>query len=515
MSKQIIIFDTTLRDGEQALQSSLSVQEKLEIALALETMGIDIIEAGFPISSPGDFKSVETISKKLKHSKICSLARCMKKDIDIAAEAMRFSKNFRIHIFLGTSPLHIQFKLKKSFSEIIDMAVCSIKQAKRYTDDIEFSCEDAGRTPINQLCYIVEHVIKAGATTINIPDTVGYTIPNEFGQIIKSLYDKVPNIDEAIVSVHCHNDLGMAVANSMAAIQSGARQIEGTINGIGERAGNTALEEIIMAIKLKEKNLDLHTNINHKKIYETSQIISQICNTTISSNKAIVGTNAFSHSSGIHQDGVLKNRKNYEIIIPESIGLKTVKLNLTSRSGRAAIKYHMQEMGYNETTYDIDKLYDGFLQMADKKGQIFDYDLEALAFINQKKEMKEHFRLEHFNIQFQSTGITETNITLYCGKVKKTEITETNNGSINAIYQTLNKITNFPIFFKKIQFVSSSKLINTLEQVKITIEYKKRQFHGIGCTKDIIASVVQGMIDALNNVWRAKKVETMFNNVKK
>ena len=510
MSEQIIIFDTTLRDGEQALQSSLSVQEKLKIALVLETMGIDIIEAGFPISSPGDFKSVETISKELKNSKICSLARCMKKDIDIAAESMRFSKNFRIHIFLGTSPLHIQFKLKKSFSEIIDMAVSSIKQAKRYTNDIEFSCEDAGRTPINQLCYIVEHAIKAGATTINIPDTVGYTIPNEFGQIIKSLYNTVPNIDKAILSVHCHDDLGMAVANSMAAIQSGARQIEGTINGIGERAGNTALEEIIMAIKLKEKNLNVYTNINHKKIYKTSQIISQICNTTIPSNKAIVGTNAFSHSSGIHQDGVLKNRKNYEIIIPESIGLKTVKLNLTSRSGRAAVKHHMKEMGYNETKYDINKLYDAFLQLADKKGQIFDYDLEALAFINQKKEITDHFRLKHFNIQFKSTGITNTNITLYCGKIVKTEITETKNGSINAIYHTLNKITNLPIMLKKVQLISSRTLINTVEQVKITIEYKKRQFHGIGSTKDIIASIMQGMINALNNIWRAKKIEMIL-----
>ncbi|HXK00672.1 MAG TPA: 2-isopropylmalate synthase [Buchnera sp. (in: enterobacteria)] len=515
MSEQIIIFDTTLRDGEQALQVSLSVQEKLKIALALENMGIDIIEAGFPISSPGDFKSVETISKELKNSKICSLARCIKKDIDVAAESMRFSKNFRIHIFLGTSPLHIQFKLKKSFSEIIDIAISSIKQAKRYTNDIEFSCEDAGRTPIDQLCCIVEYAITAGATTINIPDTVGYTIPNEFGHIIKSLYNKVPNIDKAVLSVHCHNDLGMAVANSMAAIQSGARQIEGTINGLGERAGNTALEEIIMAIKLKEKNLNLHTNVNHKKIYQTSQIISQICNTTIPSNKAIVGTNAFSHSSGIHQDGILKNRKNYEIITPESIGLKKVKFNLTSRSGRAAIKHYMKEMGYDETSYDINKLYNSFLQLADKKGQIFDYDLEYLAFIDQKKEMIEHFRLEKFNIQLQSTGITKTNITLYCGKIIKTEITTTKNGSIDGIYQTLKKITNFPIFLKKIQFIPATNLINTSEQVKIKIEYKKRQFHGIGFSKDIIESVIQGIIDALNHIWKAKKIEMILNNTKK
>ncbi|CAL4044104.1 2-isopropylmalate synthase [Buchnera aphidicola] len=515
MTEQIIIFDTTLRDGEQALQVSLNVEEKLKIALILEEMGIDIIEAGFPISSPGDFQSVEIISKTLKNSKICSLARCVKKDIEIAAEAMHFAKNFRIHIFLGTSPLHIQSKLNKSFSEIIDMATSSIKLAKRYTNDIEFSCEDAGRTPINQLCYIVENVIKAGATTINIPDTVGYTIPNEFGQIIRSLYNKVPNIDKVIVSVHCHNDLGMAVANSITAIQAGARQIEGTINGMGERAGNTALEEIILAIKLKKNSLNLNTNIHYEKIYKTSQIISQICNTIIPENKAIVGANAFSHSSGIHQDGVLKNRKNYEIITPESIGLKNNKLNLTSRSGRAALKYHMKEMGYGEKLYNIDKLYNAFLKLADKTGQVFDYDLEVLAFMDEKEQNTEYFRLEKFNIKSKSNGISSASIKLYCGNKIKTETMETQDGFIDAIYKTFKKITNFSMNFKKIKFIALKKSINTLDAVKITVEYKNRQFYGIGYNKDIITSLIHAMIHILNNIWKSKKVNIILKNLKK
>ncbi|CAL4325734.1 2-isopropylmalate synthase [Buchnera aphidicola] len=515
MSEQIIIFDTTLRDGEQALQSSLSTKKKLKIALSLEEMGIDIIEAGFPISSPGDFKSVEAISKKLKNSIICSLARCVQKDIDVAAEAMRFAKNFRIHIFLGTSPLHVKSKLKKSFSEIIDMAVFSIKQAKRYTNDIEFSCEDAGRTPINQLCYIVENVIKAGATTINIPDTVGCTIPHEFSQIIKSLYNKVPNIDKVVLSVHCHNDLGMATANSITAIQAGVRQIEGTMNGMGERAGNTALEEVIIAIKLKKNNLNLHTNIKHKKIYKTSKLISEICNTFIPSNKAIVGTNAFSHSSGIHQDGILKNRKNYEIITPESIGLKPIKLNLTSRSGRAAVKYHMIEMGYDEKLYNLDILYNSFLKLADKKGQVFDYELEALAFIDQKENDNEHFRLKKIDVQKQSIGITFSSIELYCGKKIKIAETKTKKGLINSIYITLNKIANFPIFLKNIQLITKKKKIHIEISTKVQIEYKKRQFYGIGNAKDIAESTALAIIHILNNIWRANKVNIILKNIKK
>lgn len=382
MTQQIIIFDTTLRDGEQALQSSLSVEAKLQIAYALEDLGVDIIEAGFPISSPGDFKSVQTISKNIKYSKICSLARCVDKDIDVAAEAMHLAHSFRIHVFLGTSTLHMKSKLRKTFEEIIEMVLFSIKRARKYTDDVEFSCEDAGRTSLDNLCRIVELAIKSGATTINIPDTVGYTLPSQFGKIISVLYQKVPNIHKAVLSVHCHDDLGMAAANSISAIQCGARQIEGTINGLGERAGNTALEEIFMIIKVRSDVLKFNTNIKYENIYKTSRIISKICNVPIPLNKAIIGSNAFSHSSGIHQDGVLKNRANYEIMEPKSIGMEEVPLNLTSRSGRAAVKYRMKQMGYTDRDYNIDIFYERFLKLADKKGQIFDKDLKKLLFFD-------------------------------------------------------------------------------------------------------------------------------------
>lgn len=314
MSQQVIIFDTTLRDGEQALQASLSVKEKLQIALALERMGVDIMEVGFPVSSPGDFESVRTIAQQVKNSRVCALARCVDKDIDVAAEALRIAEAFRIHVFLATSTLHIESKLKRSFDDVLAMAVHSVKRARNYTDDVEFSCEDAGRTPIDNLCRVVEAAITAGATTINIPDTVGYTTPYQFGGIITDLYERVPNIDKAIISVHCHDDLGMSVANSITAVQAGARQVEGTINGLGERAGNCSLEEVIMAIKVRHEMLGVHTNINHQEIYRTSQLVSKICNMPIPGNKAIVGSNAFAHSSGIHQDGVLKNRENYEIM---------------------------------------------------------------------------------------------------------------------------------------------------------------------------------------------------------
>lgn len=352
MNNQVIIFDTTLRDGEQALSASLTVKEKLQIAYALERLGVDIIEAGFPVSSPGDFESVQTIAKNIKNSRVCALSRAVAKDIDAAAEALKVAEAFRIHTFISTSTIHVQDKLRRSYDDVVAMAVKAVKHARQYTDDVEFSCEDAGRTPIDNLCRMVEAAINAGARTINIPDTVGYTVPSEFGGIIQTLFNRVPNIDKAIISVHCHDDLGMSVANSIAAIQAGARQVEGTINGIGERAGNCALEEIAMIIKTRQELLGVTTGIKHDEISRTSKLVSQLCNMPIQSNKAIVGANAFSHSSGIHQDGMLKNKNTYEIMTPESIGLKNQALNLTSRSGRAAVKSHMDSMGYNENEYN-------------------------------------------------------------------------------------------------------------------------------------------------------------------
>ncbi len=506
MSQQVIIFDTTLRDGEQALQASLSVKEKLQVAFALERLGVDVMEVGFPVSSPGDFESVQTIARQIKNSRVCGLARCVDKDIDVAAEALRVAEAFRIHVFLATSTLHIESKLRLSFEQVIEKAVHSVKRARNYTDDVEFSCEDAGRTPIDNLCRIVEAAINAGATTINIPDTVGYTTPYQFGGIITTLYDRVPNIDKAIISVHCHDDLGMSVANSITAVQAGARQVEGTLNGLGERAGNTALEEVIMAIKTRQDLLNVHTNINHQEIYRTSQLVSQICNMPIPGNKAIIGSNAFAHSSGIHQDGVLKNRSNYEIMTPESIGLKEVQLNLTSRSGRAAVKHRMEEMGYKESDFNLDQLYTDFLKLADKKGQVFDYDLEALAFINSQQEDEEFYRLDAFNVQSGSNTIATASVQLACGGEVQAEAA-TGNGPVDAVYQAINRITGYGIELVKYQLSAKGQGRDALGQVDIVAAYQGRRFHGVGLATDIVESSAKAMVNVLNNIKRAQLVE--------
>ncbi|AFJ48342.1 2-isopropylmalate synthase [Shimwellia blattae] len=506
MSQQVIIFDTTLRDGEQALQASLSVKEKLQIALALERMGIDVMEVGFPVSSPGDFESVQTIARNIKNSRVCGLARCVEKDIDVAAESLRVAEAFRIHTFIATSPMHIATKLRSTLDEVIERAVYMVKRARNYTDDVEFSCEDAGRTPIADLAWVVEAAISAGATTINIPDTVGYTMPFEFSNIISGLYQRVPNIDKAIISVHTHDDLGMAVGNAIAAVHAGARQVEGTINGIGERAGNCSLEEVIMAIKVRKDIMGVHTNTRHNEIWRTSQTVSQLCNMPIPANKAVVGAGAFAHSSGIHQDGVLKNRENYEIMTPESIGLNQVQLNLTSRSGRAAVKHRMEEMGYKESDYNMDDLYDAFLKLADKKGQVFDYDLEALAFINKQQEEPEHFRLDYFNVQSGSSVVSTATVQLACGDEVKSEAC-TGNGPVDAVYQAIHRITGYDVELVTYQLGAKGQGKNALGQVDIVVNYQGRRFHGIGLATDIVESSAKAMVHVLNNIWRAGEVE--------
>jgi 2-isopropylmalate synthase len=506
MNDRVIIFDTTLRDGEQALQASLTVKEKLQIALALERMRVDVMEVGFPISSPGDFESVQTIAQHIKHSRVCALARCVDNDIDVAAEALKVAEAFRIHTFMATSTLHVRDKLRMCFDDVIAHATRCVKRARHYTDDVEFSCEDAGRTPIDDLCRIVEAAITAGATTINIPDTVGYTVPYQFGQIIHTLFERVPNIDKAIISVHCHNDLGMAVANSITALQEGARQIEGAMNGLGERAGNCALEEAIMAIKVRQNILNVHTNIQHHEIYRTSQIVSQITNTPIPTNKAIIGSNAFAHSSGIHQDGVLKNRETYEIMTPESIGLNQTQLNLTSRSGRAAVKHRLQELGYQEQDYDLDQVYSAFLTLADKKGQVFDYDLEALVFIHCLQDEKDHWQLDYFNVQSGSTVESTASVRLVCEGVTQSDAA-TGNGPVDAVYQAIHRITGMEVTIVKYQLASKGQGENALGQVDIVTEYNGRCFHGVGIATDIVEASANALIKALNNIYRAQLVE--------
>lgn len=375
---KIFIFDTTLRDGEQVPGCKLNTKEKIELALALESLGVDIIEAGFPISSPGDFESVSEISKIVKNATVCGLSRAVQKDIEVAGEALKHAKRGRIHTGIGTSDSHIKSKFNSNRADILQRAIQSVKWARNFTDDVEFYAEDAGRTDNEYLAQVVEAVIAAGATTINIPDTTGYCLPHQYGEKIAFLMNNVKNVDKAVISCHCHNDLGLATANSIAGAISGARQIECTINGLGERAGNTALEEVVMVLK-QHAHLGLYTNIDATQLNPMSILVSEIMRMPVQPNKAIVGANAFSHSSGIHQDGFLKDSQTYEIIRPEEVGAETSKIVLTARSGRSALAYRFKNLGFEFNRNDIDVLYDQFLKMADSMKEIHDQNLKTLA----------------------------------------------------------------------------------------------------------------------------------------
>ena len=378
MDDKVIIFDTTLRDGEQVPGCQLNTIEKIEVAEVLEALGVDVIEAGFPISSPGDFNSVVEISKVITNPVICALTRAVKKDIEVAAEALQYAKRKRIHTGIGTSPFHIKYKIKTTPDEIIRRACDAVKYARKFVDDVEFYAEDAGRSDNEYLAQVIEAVINAGATVVNIPDTTGYCLPEEYGAKIKYLVEHVPNIDKAMISTHCHNDLGMATANTMMGIINGARQVEVTVNGIGERAGNTSLEEIAMIIK-SHHELKLRTDINSKLIFSTSRLVSTLMSMPVQANKAIVGRNAFAHSSGIHQDGVLKNRENYEIIDPVEVGIRESSIILTARSGRAALNHRLELLGFNLGKEELDDVYHRFLLLADKKKEINDEDIRILT----------------------------------------------------------------------------------------------------------------------------------------
>lgn len=505
--KQVIIFDTTLRDGEQALPASLNVKDKLQIALMLEKLGVDIIEAGFPVSSPGDFKSVQLIAKEIKNSTVCGLSRALEKDIDACGQALMVADHFRIHTFIATSDIHVDTKLRKSQDEVVEMAVRAIKHARKYTNDVEFSCEDAGRTHIDYLCRMVESAINAGATTINIPDTVGYTTPSEFGGIIQNLFNRVPNIDKAIISVHCHNDLGLAVANSLAAVEQGARQVECTVNGIGERAGNCSLEEIAMILQTRYAMLGLSTNINSQEIYKASKLVSNLCNMPVQANKAIVGANAFSHSSGIHQDGVLKGQNTYEIMTPESVGINKNRLNLTSRSGRHVIKHRLSELGYKADEYNLDAIYDAFLLLADKKGQVFDYDLEALLFFDQQKHEQAYYQLDYLQANSGRNIIPSATVRLKVGEQVITE-SAIGNGPVDAAYNAIMRVVKGnKIDIVDFKLDSKGEGADALAQVSVVAEYNGRRFNGIGLATDIVESGVRALIFVLNNTHLADQID--------
>jgi len=498
MSDRLFIFDTTLRDGEQVPGCQLNTVEKIQVAKHLEALGVDVIEAGFPISSPGDFSSVVEISKAVTWPTICALTRAIERDIDVAAQALRFAKRKRIHTGIGTSDAHIRYKFNSSREEIIERAVAAVRYARRYTDDVEFYAEDAGRTDNEYLARVVEAVITAGATVINIPDTTGYCLPSEYGSKIKYLMEHVDNIDKAIISTHCHNDLGLATANTIAGILNGARQVEVTVNGIGERAGNTALEEIAMILK-SHNTIDIDTNINTNKIYPTSRLVSSLMNMPVQPNKAIVGRNAFAHSSGIHQDGVLKNVQTYEIIDPKDVGIDDSAIVLTARSGRAALKHRLHILGVELDMDRLDKVYEDFLKLADKKKDITDDDILVLA--GADRNDNHHIKLEYLQV---TSGVGVRSVASLGLNIagERFESAATGNGPVDAAIKALKKIIDRHMELKEFTIQAISKGSDDMGKVHMQVEYDGQMYYGFGANTDIIAASVEAYIDCINKFKR-------------
>ena len=504
MKDKVYIFDTTLRDGEQALASSLSVDQKMRIARQLARLNVDIIEAGFPISSPGDFESVSTIAREIKGPIICGLARLTEKDIVACGKALKHAKRPRIHTFVGTSAIHMEKKLRKTNDEVIDMAVRAVKLCRKYCDDVEFSPEDAGRTDPDFLCRIVETAIRYGATTINIPDTVGYTSPEVFASIIDDVFNRVPNIDKAIISVHCHNDLGMATANSVTAVAHGARQVECAVNGLGERAGNAALEEVVMALKVRSDIFKVTTGIDTREIIHTSKLVRDICNMPVQPNKAVVGSNAFAHSSGIHQDGVLKSRSTYEIMTPQSIGLKENRMNLTSRSGSHMVKSRLVALGYAEKEINLEKFYQRFIELADKKGTVYDDDLVAIMESKSADDMKDAFVLEYLNVSSgRKTVPTATARIIVRGK--SFQEAACGDGAVDAATKAIDRIVGYKIAIEDFSLTSLTEGREALGKVKIVARSDSGVFTGVGTSTDIVEASALAYMDIVNKIDRLKK----------
>lgn len=494
MDNRVYIFDTTLRDGEQVPGCQLNTVEKIQVAKQLEKLGVDIIEAGFPISSPGDFNSVVEISKAVSAPRICALTRAVEKDIDVAADALKFAKLKRIHTGIGTSDSHIKYKFNSTREEIIERAIRAVKYAKKYVEDVEFYAEDAGRTDNEYLARVVEAVIKAGATVVNIPDTNGYCLPADYGEKIKYLFEHVDGIQNATISTHCHNDLGMATANTMSGILNGARQVEVTINGIGERAGNTSLEEIAMILKC-HYNLGLSTGINTEFIYPTSRMVSKLMNMPVQPNKAIVGKNAFAHSSGIHQDGVLKNKSTYEIIDPKDIGLEADSIILTARSGRAALKHRLSVLGYNFNVEQLDGIYQKFLEMADKKKEINDEDLLLLVGVDVKKNAR--IKIDYLNV---TCGVNCKHVACLVLDIagEKFEECSSGNGPVDAAVKALKKIITREIILQELNIQSINKGSDDTCKVHAQVEYNGKRYYGFGSDTDIVAATVEAYVDCIN-----------------
>ncbi|PIE00115.1 MAG: 2-isopropylmalate synthase [Thiothrix nivea] len=497
---RLIIFDTTLRDGEQSPGASMTKAEKIRIAKMLEMMRVDVIEAGFPIASPGDFEAVQAIANIIKDSTICGLSRALDADIERAAEALKGANSARIHTFIATSPIHMQNKLRMEPDQVVEQAVRAVTRARQYTDDVEFSCEDAGRSEFDFLCRIIEAAISAGATTINIPDTVGYQIPQAFGEIVGNLIREIPNADKAIFSVHCHNDLGLAVGNSLAAVMQGARQVECTINGLGERAGNASLEEVVMAIRTRQDLFKIETAIDSSHIVPTSRMVSSITGFPVQPNKAIVGANAFAHESGIHQDGVLKHRETYEIMRAQDVGWSDNSIVLGKHSGRSAFRSRLTDLGIElKTEEELNAAFSRFKDLADRKHDIYDEDLQMLVLQTRSGTEKARYQLISSHV-CSETGETPMATVVLKTDGKEIRAEASGSGPVDAVYSAIEKATgeNPALQLYSVNAITSGT--DAQGEVTVRIEQDGRLIHGHGANTDIVLASAKAYLDALNKL---------------
>jgi 2-isopropylmalate synthase len=513
--RQIVIFDTTLRDGEQSPGASMTLAEKMEVAHALVDLGVDVIEAGFPIASPGDFEAVREIANQVKGSVICGLARCREPDIDRAWEAVRRAEAARIHVFLATSAIHREHKLKMAKEEIIQRAVAGVKRAKGYLDNVEFSPEDAARTEIDFLCEVVEAAIAAGATTVNIPDTVGYATPEHMASVIGTLRQRVPNIDDAVISVHCHNDLGMAVANSLAAVHAGAGQIECTVNGIGERAGNCSLEEVVMALRVRQDHYGADTGVVTQRLVPTSRLVANVTGIQVQRNKAIVGQNAFAHEAGIHQDGILKEPTTYEIMRPADVGLAKTDLVLGKHSGRAALADRAKALGFQLEPEQLQTVFEQFKILADKKKEVYDADLTAL--IEQELlAVPERWTLESYEVVASSNKTPEVKLTIRSGDETFTAKQACGDGPVDAIFLAIGQITGVEVACRDFNVHSVTVGHDAQGEVRVEVEHEGRLYRGRGVSTDSLEASALAFLKAINRVvaradGEAEKAQGMAN----
>lgn len=506
--RTIQIFDTTLRDGEQSPGVTLTMGEKVEIALQLERLGVNLIEAGFAASSPGDRKAIAAVGKAVKNATVISLARCVERDIDYSWEVLQKVASPAIHLFIATSPIHREYKLKMTQVQVMESAIAAITYAKRYFPMIEFSFEDAGRTELDFLIKITEQVIKAGANIVNIPDTVGYLTPLEYGDLFRSLKREVPNINEVILSAHCHDDLGMAVANSLAAIEAGAGQVEGTINGIGERAGNAAIEEVAMALETRAAHYQAETTIHHQEIHRTSRLVSKLTGMVVPGNKAIVGANAFAHESGIHQDGMLKHPETYEIMTPETVGLAESRLVLGKHSGRHAFQDKLQQLGYPQSDGQLNQLFSRFKDLADRKKEITDEDIIALV-EERIGEQVEYFSLLTFHLTYGSHAVPTATLRVknHTGEIR--EEAACGNGSVDAIFKTVDRITNEEVELVNYQIHSVTDGRDALGEVSVQLKQHGLVVRGRGVSTDILEASVRAYLDAVNRLLQKQSEQSL------